>query len=327
MSSRIRTCAGGDPAAAASEALAGHRGAAGCRHRRLDHGQRPASGKPQRPRRADHRRPAARDSARPHLRRSRRSRADRPAAGRSARAAACRQDLRRAGGRHGVERFFRKPNLMALRELALRRMTDRVEAAARARSPADRQLARWLARDRVLVAIGPDRRPSSSIRAGKRIADALDAMDRGVRGDAGAAAAVRSERDRRIDLLRLAESLGAETVTLDGPSAADALLEYAPTRNATRVIVGAPKRRGWRALAAALDGDRACRASARASTSSRSPRASAAVAGAQRRPRPPARDAQRRSAGSAMLAALAITAGLHRCRVRACIRTSSCPTS
>jgi two-component system sensor histidine kinase KdpD len=55
-----------------------------------------------------------------------------------------------------------------------------------------------------------------------------------------------AERNRRIDLLRLAESLGAETVTLDGPSAAATLLEYAKTRNATRVIVGAPKRRGWR---------------------------------------------------------------------------------
>ena len=55
------------------------------------------------------------------------------------------------------------------------------------------------------------------------------------------------ERNRRIDLLRLAESLGAETVTLDGPTAAEALLEYARTRGATRVLVGAPKRRGWRA--------------------------------------------------------------------------------
>ncbi len=39
------------------------------------------------------------------------------------------------------------------------------------------------------------------------------------------------ERNRRIDVLRLAESLGAETVTLDGPSAADALIEYARLRN------------------------------------------------------------------------------------------------
>ena len=56
-----------------------------------------------------------------------------------------------------------------------------------------------------------------------------------------------SERNRRIDLLRLAESLGAETVTLDGPRAAGTLIEYAHTRKASRVLVGAPKRRGWRA--------------------------------------------------------------------------------
>src|SRR5262249_56615075 len=50
-----------------------------------------------------------------------------------------------------------------------------------------------------------------------------------------------------IEVLRLAESLGGETVTLDGPSAAATIAEYAHVRNATRVIVGAPKRRGWRA--------------------------------------------------------------------------------
>ena len=49
-------------------------------------------------------------------------------------------------------------------------------------------------------------------------------------------------------MLRLAESLGAETVTLDGPTAGATIAEYAVTRKATRVIVGAPKRRGLRAL-------------------------------------------------------------------------------
>ena len=56
-----------------------------------------------------------------------------------------------------------------------------------------------------------------------------------------------SERNRRIDVLRLAESLGAETVTLDGVSAADTLAEYARLRNVTRIVVGEAKRTGWRA--------------------------------------------------------------------------------
>jgi two-component system sensor histidine kinase KdpD len=150
--------------------------------------------------------------------------------------------------RTATERFFRKPNLIALRELALRRMTDRVEAAARASLATDQTSRAWLARDRVLVAIGPDGQAEQVVRAGKRIADALDAAWTAVYVETPQLLRLSErERNRRIELLKLAESLGAETVTLDGPTAAEALTEYARTRHATRVVVGSPKRRGWRA--------------------------------------------------------------------------------
>ncbi len=145
-----------------------------------------------------------------------------------------------------VERFFRTPNLMALRELALRRVADRVEAAARA-LPVDRMRAR-LAGDRIMVAVGPDEQAEQLVRAGKRLADALDCEWTVVYVETPRLMRLsEADRDRRIDVLRLAESLGAETVTLDGPTPSAALLEYAQMRNATRVIVGAPKRWGWRA--------------------------------------------------------------------------------
>ena len=145
-----------------------------------------------------------------------------------------------------VERFFRKQNLMALREIALRRVADRVEAAARA-LPTGRIPAR-IAGDRVLVAVGPDEQAEELVRAGKRIADALDAEWIVVYVETPALLKLsEAERNRRISVLRLAESLGAESVTLDGPSAAATLAEYAHVRSATRVIVGAPKQRGWRA--------------------------------------------------------------------------------
>ena len=151
--------------------------------------------------------------------------------------------------RTATDRFFRKPNLLALRELALRRTTDRVQAAARASLATDGGARTWLASDRVLVATGPDPQSEQTIRAGKRLADALDAEWTVVYVETPALLRLsEKERDRRIALLRLAESLGAETVTLDGPSAVDVLLEYAATRQFTRVVVGAPKRRGWRAL-------------------------------------------------------------------------------
>ncbi|HYB33422.1 MAG TPA: sensor histidine kinase KdpD [Steroidobacteraceae bacterium] len=145
-----------------------------------------------------------------------------------------------------IERFFRKQNLMALREIALRRVADRVEAAARA-LPADLLQAR-IAGDRVLVAVGPDAQAEELVRAGKRMADALDAQWVVVYVETPALLRLsESERNRRIAVLRLAESLGGESVTLDGPSAAATIAEYARVRHATRVVVGAPKRRGWRA--------------------------------------------------------------------------------
>src|SRR6185437_9371182 len=145
-----------------------------------------------------------------------------------------------------VERFFRKQNLMALREIALRRVADRVEAAARLLQP-ERARGR-IAGDRLLVAVGPDAQAEQLVRAGKRMADALDARWTVVYVETLRLMHLSdADRNRRISVLRLAESLGAETVTLDGPSAAAAIIEYAQTRSATRVLVGAPKRRGWRA--------------------------------------------------------------------------------
>ena len=148
-----------------------------------------------------------------------------------------------------TERFFRKPNLLALRELAMRRTADRVDAAAREFSGQERTSRPWLARDRFLIAVAPDDQAEQLVRVGKRFADALDAEWVVVSVETPALLKLSEQaRNRRIDVLRLAESLGAETVTLDGPSAVAALIEYARLRNITRIVVGEAKRAGWRAL-------------------------------------------------------------------------------
>jgi two-component system sensor histidine kinase KdpD len=155
----------------------------------------------------------------------------------------------RAQAASATERFFREPNLLALRELALRRTADRVDAAARAYGAGERSSKPWLARDRFLIAVSVDDQAEKLIRVGKRFADALDAEWLVVSVETpnmlklGEAA-----RNRRINILRLAESLGAQTVTLGGPSASGALIEYARLRNITRIVVGEPRRVGLRAL-------------------------------------------------------------------------------
>ncbi len=147
-----------------------------------------------------------------------------------------------------TERFFREPNLLALREMALRRTADRVDASARAYRSQERASKPWLARDRFLVAVAPDDQAEQLVRVGKRFADALDAEWIVVSVETLRMLKLGEQaRNRRIDVLRLAESLGAQTVTLDGVSASAALAEYAKLRNITRIVVGAPKRSGlWR---------------------------------------------------------------------------------
>src|SRR5450631_2659413 len=148
-----------------------------------------------------------------------------------------------------TERFFREPNLLALREMALRRTADRVDAAARAYKSQERASKPWLSRDRFLIAVAPDEQAEQLVRVGKRFADALDAEWLVVSVETPNLLNLGEQaRNRRIDVLRLAESLGAQTVTLDGPSASAALTEYARLRNVTRIVVGEPRRFGIRAL-------------------------------------------------------------------------------
>jgi two-component system, OmpR family, sensor histidine kinase KdpD len=148
-----------------------------------------------------------------------------------------------------TKRYFREPNLLALRELALRRTADRVDAAARVYKDRERFSRPWLARDRFLIAVALDDQAEQLIRVGKRFADALDAEWLVVSVETPAMLKLGEvSRNRRVDILRLAESLGAQTVTLNGPSASAAVSEYARLRNVTRIVVGEPRRFGLKTL-------------------------------------------------------------------------------
>src|SRR4029077_6617741 len=57
-----------------------------------------------------------------------------------------------------------------------------------------------------------------------------------------------ADRDRVVHTLRLAEQLGAETVTLSGQNVSDELLNYARTRNVSQIVVGKPRRPRWKEI-------------------------------------------------------------------------------
>jgi two-component system sensor histidine kinase KdpD len=151
--------------------------------------------------------------------------------------------------RHAIDNFFRKGNLIALRELALRTTADRVDAAMREYREGEGIRATWAAGERLLVAVGPYEDAERLVRAGKRMATALHAEWIVVYVETPELLRMpEAERDRRIALLRLAESLGAEAVTLGGSSVGEELANYARTRNVTRILIGRPHRALWRRL-------------------------------------------------------------------------------
>ena len=151
--------------------------------------------------------------------------------------------------RNAIENFFRKGNLIALRELALRTTAARVDRAMEEYRAGEGIRAIWAAGERLLVAIGPDEQGERLVRAGKRMATALHAEWICVYVETPDLLRMSEEkRNERIALLRLAESLGAEAVTLSGRSAGEALAEYAQERNVTRIVIGRPRRPLWRRL-------------------------------------------------------------------------------
>jgi two-component system sensor histidine kinase KdpD len=74
-----------------------------------------------------------------------------------------------------VKNFFRKGNLLALRELALRRTADRVDAQMRAYRADQSIKPVWHARERLLICVGHGPGTEKLVRSGKRLAASLDA--------------------------------------------------------------------------------------------------------------------------------------------------------
>ena len=148
-----------------------------------------------------------------------------------------------------VQNFFRKGNLIALRDLALRRTAERVDAQMQ-RYRADKAIsAVWPTRDRVLVCINSSPLAPRLVRAGRRVASGISAPWVVLYVETPAELR-RSEvdRDSMTQALRLAEQLGAETVTLAGENVAEEILALARQRNISRLIVGRPNRPRWREL-------------------------------------------------------------------------------
>ena len=146
-----------------------------------------------------------------------------------------------------IENFFRKGNLIALRELALRRTADRVDEQMQVYRQDKGIKDIWPAGERILVCVGHNPRSIRLIHAARRLAAGLRAEWIAVHVEAPSRVRI-SESDIKqlADHMRLAESLGAESVTLSGQRMSEEILTYARSRNVTRIIIGKPTHPRWK---------------------------------------------------------------------------------
>ena len=145
-----------------------------------------------------------------------------------------------------LEQFFREGNLIALRELALRRTAERVEAQMqgyRAAHGIDRP---WPAGERLLVCIGPNPASARLVRSGRRIAAALHADWIVLHVESSRQRLSPSDRDALAVNLRLADQLGARTAIISADDVAAEILSYARSQNVTRILAGKPTHGRWR---------------------------------------------------------------------------------
>lgn len=149
--------------------------------------------------------------------------------------------------KRAAQNFFKKGNLIALRELALRRTAERVDAQMDVHKTHDVDSPDWSGADRILVCIGPDDLSSKLVRVAKRMASGLKSPW----------TAIYMETDRHFRLnqdgrqaiertLRLAERMGGKTAMLQGQNAPEDIIAYASTNGFTKVIVGKTPKPRWR---------------------------------------------------------------------------------
>lgn len=145
-----------------------------------------------------------------------------------------------------AKNFFRKGNLIALRELALRRTADRVDSQMRAYR-ADRAISNvWHARDRLIVCVGPGSQGDKLVRSAARLANDLKADWIAVYVETPALKRLsREARQSILAHLQLAEEMGAETATLASSDLIATLTAYARSRNANKLVVGRPAPLPW----------------------------------------------------------------------------------
>ncbi len=146
-----------------------------------------------------------------------------------------------------IQNFFRKGNLLALRELSLRRTADRVDEDVVAYRRDQSVSAVWPTQNSLLVCIGPEPGGEKLVRNGARLAAQFDVPWHVIYVETPELLRLpEARRTRLLKILKLAADLGAKTATLPGEDAALVALTYAREHNLAKMVLGR-RSVGWHA--------------------------------------------------------------------------------
>jgi len=153
-----------------------------------------------------------------------------------------------AQAERAARNFFRKGNLMALRELALRRTADRVEDDVQAYRVNESIAPVWKTEAALLCSIGPRDGDDHVVRSAARLSQQLAVAWHAVYVETPALQRLsNAQRERILQTVKLAEELGATTAVLSAQDVPTALVEHARHHNLSKVVMGHNEPRApWR---------------------------------------------------------------------------------
>ena len=144
-----------------------------------------------------------------------------------------------------LKNFFRRGNLIALRELALRQVAEQVDRSLETYMDAKQIRENWGVRERIAVCVSGSPSGQYLIARAARMARRLDAELYVVH--VLREFATREEDPKILEAnLRFAENLGALVVRLKGRSVADSIADFVRSKHITQVIFGRALVRDWK---------------------------------------------------------------------------------
>lgn len=145
-----------------------------------------------------------------------------------------------------LNHFFSKSNLSALRELALRRAAQAVDAQMLEHVRANALGGTWAGSERIVVAVSELVGADGLVRAAKRLADALHAPWTAVHIETSRTRQLDSDEHKRLaTVLALATQLGGQVATVPAGNVIDGLKSFTIDARATQLIVGKSARSRW----------------------------------------------------------------------------------